>query len=224
LKGVEDAAAGNGNGNGVKRGITIPAPRIQVIRFDVCGDSPYVQQRFSQKAAEQIKATQEAGSAGKSKKARPKKDFQQCYRDALHESTEGWYGFPASAIRSAMISACRLVQFKMTLAKLSVFVAADGYDKVDGIPLVRITKGKPHYSEHWVRLPNGSIDLRARPMWDPGWEATITIRYDEDQFTAGDIANLLARVGGQVGIGEGRADSRDGAGMGWGSFKIANRE
>jgi hypothetical protein len=36
----------------------------------------------------------------------------------------------------------------------------------------------------------------------------------------GDIVNLLARMGEQVGIGEGRADSRNSAGLGFGAFKV----
>jgi hypothetical protein len=43
-----------------------------------------------------------------------------------------------------------------------------------------------------------------------------------DQFTPEDVANLMARVGMQVGIGEGRPDSKNSAGMGWGLFKIAD--
>jgi hypothetical protein len=34
--------------------------------------------------------------------------------------------------------------------------------------------------------------------------------------------NLLARVGMQVGIGEGRPDSRESAGIGFGLFRIAD--
>jgi hypothetical protein len=45
--------------------------------------------------------------------------------------------------------------------------------------------------------------------------------YDADQFTLEDVSNLLARAGMQVGIGEGRPDSKMSAGMGWGTFRIA---
>ena len=47
------------------------------------------------------------------------------------------------------------------------------------------------------------------------------IRWDADQFTLDDVTNLLSRVGLQVGIGEGRPDSKNSAGMGWGLFEIA---
>jgi hypothetical protein len=56
-------------------------------------------------------------------------------------------------------------------------------------------------------------------MWR-AWSADITLRWDADQLTLVDVANLLDRAGLQVGIGEGRADSKKSTGMGWGSFKV----
>ena len=109
----------------------------------------------------------------------------------------------------------------MTRAKLAVFCEPDGFDREDGTPLVKFTKGKPKYSEMPVRLKkSGSMDIRPRPLWSPGWELTVRIKYDADQFTLNDIANLLLRVGVQVGIGEGRPDSKDSCGMGWGLFRF----
>jgi hypothetical protein len=46
------------------------------------------------------------------------------------------------------------------------------------------------------------------------------VRFDADQFTLRDIANLLLRAGMQVGVGEGRPDSKKSCGMGWGTFEI----
>ena len=205
-----------------KREVQISAPKMQIAEFVIVGTAPYVQQAFSQKAREQIKGIQEAGSQRKKGKTREAKDFQECFEQSKHYSKENWIGIPAGAFRAAMISACRLVSFKMTLAKMSIFVEADGYDKVDGTPLIRITKGDPHYSEHPVRLKGDVVDLRARPMWEPGWEAKVRIRFDLDQFSLQDVANLMMRVGQQVGLGEGRPDSRSSAGMGWGLFDISN--
>ena len=61
-------------------------------------------------------------------------------------------------------------------------------------------------------------------MFREGWEADVRIRYDGDQFTASDVVNLLARAGLQVGIGEGRPDSKKSTGMGWGLFEIAKED
>jgi len=185
--------------------------------FLLTGTEPYVQHAFSAKARQEMKDKQLAGSTANKGKARDPKDFEECYRQSLHVSKDGWYGIPAASFRAAIISACRIVGFKMTLAKLSVFVPADGIDNNDGTPLIRITKGEPHSVEHMVRIQN-TTDIRVRGMFDPGWEAELSIRYDADQFTEADICNLLVRVGSQVGIGEGRPDSKTSAGMGWGLF------
>lgn len=202
--------------------IVVKGPKLESARFRIIGTSPYVQHKFSQKAREQMRKTQEGGQSSRSKRGgREPKDFQQSYEQAMHVASEGWAGIPAPAFRNAMISACRLVGFKMTVAKLSVFVEPDGFDVDDGTPLVRISKGEPHAAEHMVRLATGVADVRWRPMWQPGWEAIVTVWYDTDQFTQADVANLMLRVGMQVGIGEGRPDSKNSAGMGWGTFRLA---
>jgi len=114
-----------------------------------------------------------------------------------------------------------MVGFKMTHARCSVFVVADGFDADDATPLVRITKGEPQYLELAVRLETGVCDIRPRPMWEPGWEANVRIRFDADQFSVSDVANLLLRAGAQIGVGEGRPFSKNSKGMGWGMFRLA---
>lgn len=203
--------------------VEIKAPNFDVIELVIEGTAPYVQNAFSKKAREQIKKTQEAGSTSRSKKIRKAKDFQKCYEGSMHVSEEGWHGIPASAFRNAMISACRTVGYTMTHAKLAVFIEADGFDRTDGTPLVKITKGKPKYCEHYVRNETGVVDLRARAMWKPGWRAVVRIRYDQDMLKRSDIVNLMARVGIQVGIGEGRPDSKKSCGMGWGLFAMTTK-
>ena len=203
--------------------LVIAAPNLKNMIIHIQGTAPYVQNRFSQKAMQEMKAKQEAGSTAKKNIKRQPKNFNEMYENAKHVSQEGWYGIPAPAFRNAMISACRVAGFVMTKAKLSVFIVPDGLDGIDMTPLVKITKGKPKYFESTVRLESGVIDIRARPMWDPGWEAKVTVRYDADQFTETDVVNLMLRVGLQVGIGEGRPDSKKSCGQGWGLFEIIGK-
>lgn len=200
--------------------VTITPPKFGFAKFVLIGTAPLVINAFSAKAREDIRKKHEAGSTSKKGKKREPKNFQELYENARHKSTEGWDGIAAPAFRCALISACRMVGFQMTRAKLSLFIVADGFDAVDGIPLVRITKGEPKYSELPVRNETGVVDIRPRPMWAPGWEAQVTVKWDADQFTSEDVANLLARVGEQVGVGEGRPDSKNSAGQGWGLFQI----
>lgn len=200
--------------------VQIKAPNLQTTIFRIIGTSPFVQAKFSEKAKNQIRETQQAGSQAKSKKVREPKDFDAVCDASVHYSKEGWPGIPAGAFRAAMISACRLVGFKMTLAKLSVFVEADGFDRDEGTPLVRLIADKYRRVDMHVRNATGVVDLRSRPMWDE-WQADVKVKYDADQFSIADISNLMSRVGQQVGIGEGRPDSKSSAGMGWGTFRLA---
>lgn len=65
----------------------------------------------------------------------------------------------------------------------------------------------------------GVADIRWRPMWEQ-WSAKVRVRWDANQFSAQDVVNLLSRAGMQVGIGEGRPDSKASNGMGWGMFEV----
>lgn len=197
--------------------VVISAPNFQIVEFKINGTAPYVQLKFSEKTKNQmLEKMATEGSAKKGKKGA--RDYENEFKQAMYESEKGWRGIPASAFRKAIVSACRTVNFKMTLAKLSVFVEADGFDKYDGTPLVKI-EGTPELCLHPVRNATGVVDIRARAMWKK-WGANIRIKYDADQFNQNDIANLLMRVGVQVGIGEGRPDSKMSTGMGWGLFEL----
>ena len=204
----------------VQTAVQIKPANIQQAVFKIKGTAPYVQARFSAKAMQAMKEKMLAGSTAKGKKVREARNFDDDFEQAKHVSEQGWVGIPASSFRQAIISACRLVGFRMTLAKLSVFVAADGFDRVDGIPLIKLQAGEPERTEMAVRNATGVADIRVRPMWRE-WAAEVKVSYDADQFTLQDVTNLMQRVGMQVGIGEGRPDSRDSAGLGWGTFVLA---
>ena len=204
----------------VQTAVQIKPANIQQAVFKIKGTAPYVQARFSAKAMQAMKEKMLAGSTAKGKKVREARNFDDDFEQAKHVSEQGWVGIPASSFRQAIISACRLVGFRMTLAKLSVFVAADGFDRVDGIPLIKLQAGEPERTEMAVRNATGVADIRVRPMWRE-WAAEVKVSFDADQFTLQDVTNLMQRVGLQVGIGEGRPDSRDSAGLGWGTFTLA---
>jgi hypothetical protein len=126
---------------GAVQALNITTPDFRTIAFDIEGTTPLVINRFSAKAMEMMRATQEAGSTAKSKKVREAKNFEVLFEDAKHVSAEGWEGFAASSIRNAGISACRACGYVMTRAKLAFMVEADGLDRVDFSPLIRLTMG-----------------------------------------------------------------------------------
>lgn len=222
----------NGHANRVKdviagleqsQSVSISAPNFKIVRLNIVGTAPYVQLAFGEKARNMMREKQAAGSTANKGKKRAAKDFDAAFLEAVHKSTKGWYGIPAGAIRKALVSACSIVGFHMTKAKKGIFIKADGFDAAEGTPLVKINS-EPTKVEHMVRNATGVADIRVRAMYDVGWTATLNIEFDADMFTAEDISNLVMRAGLQVGVGEGRPDSKNSCGMGWGTFEVTNKE
>ncbi len=213
--------------------------RMAIVTVPIIGVTPLKILRFSKKKQSQVQATQEAGSQARSKKTRAAKDFNAEYEDAKYlctqrvlstegperdakykegDKTETWLGLNATGVRNGCIETCRVAGMVMTRAKMSVFCEADGIDDLDATPLVRVF-GTPEMTIDHVRNASGVIDLRPRVMFRE-WRMVLRIRFDEDQFSASDIVNLLVRVGAQNGLGEGRANGTNGNGCGNGEFKV----
>jgi len=198
--------------------VVITPPRFATVELILGGTAPLVIERFSKKT--EFMAKMQEGKSSGSKKVRTARDYDAETESARYRSEEGWEGMNAAAFRAGMISACRLVGFKMTLAKLSCFIEADGWDVIDSLPLIHIYGASHQYSAH-TRNATGVIDVRVRPMYKK-WAAKLRVKYDQDQFSTQDIFNLISRVGAQVGIGAGRPDSKSSAGMGFGTFEIVD--
>lgn len=197
--------------------VVIKAPNFKAVSVLIEGTSPLVIARFSKKA--ELMAKMAEGKSAKSKKERAARDYDAEADDAKYfNSTREWEGVNAAGFRAGMISACRLVGFKMTLAKLSVFVIQDDFDVDMKTPLVRIYGNSVTDTSH-TRNATGVVDVRARPLY-PKWACKLNVRFDADQFTTQDVFNLISRVGMQVGIGEGRPDSKSSTGCGWGTFRV----
>lgn len=205
------------NGTGA---LVVASPNLSYAVFHIYGQSPYVQHKFSAKAKNQMLQAQ-MSTKGTSRKAKEPRDLDADYEGAIHRTASGEYGIPAPAFRSALISACRVAGLVMTKAKLSIFCQADDLDVDDGTPLVLLQGGEPERHMMHVRLESGVASIAVRPMWRE-WEADVKLKWDADQFSEQDVANLLERAGQQVGIGEGRHDSKKSNGMGWGMFSLTS--
>lgn len=207
--------------------VVINAPNFRIVKIKIRGTSPLVSNSFSNKAQETMKAVQEQGSVDKAARGRsakrPPKDFDAGFNGSLHMSTEGWYGFPVIGYRAGLVRVASLCGVEMTKVKMCVFVVADGYTE-SGKGLVRITGMMPRRFDDHVRLANGSTDICARGMFDPGWESVLTIQFDADFMSLQSIVNLVMRDGLQCGIGAGRPFSKESVGQGWGTFEVVTGE
>lgn len=199
--------------------VTIKPLNFERVALTLEGTAPYMQARFSAKAIQAMMAKHAAGSTAKKGGKKEPRDFDADFRDAMHISEDGWHGVPAAALRNACIDVCRMAGYKMTHAKMSIFIESDGRDEVDGAPLVRLVAGDPERVDMATRNATGVADIRVRPMWRD-WKINVVIRYDADQFTKSDVVNLISRAGEQVGIGEGRPYSKSSNGLGYGTFKV----
>ena len=218
--------AGNGNGkhaitpDTAQSGKGIQPPKFKVVHVPIkqMDGSALVVSRFSDKARQTMIDTQKEGSLGNKRKAKTPKDFDAAYEGARHISMQGWDGVAAATFRHAMIDACRLVGFKMVVAKLALFIEPDGLSRGDGLPLVHI-HGTPEPFDIPVRNASGVADIRRRPRWHE-WSATVRVRFDAELFKEIEVVNLLMRAGMQCGICEGRPSSTMSNGMDWGLFEI----
>jgi hypothetical protein len=220
---VTSAESDNGKQPEVRK-IQVSPPLFKEISFHLVSTAPGVQCAFAAKTRDKIKEDQAKGKSSKNQKLRPRKNFAALYEASRHVSNEGWYGWPANAFRKALIATCRVTEQTMQIAKMTIFVKADGYE-INGTPLVRIIKGTPRQFEMAARNsgPSKSIDIRSRAIWDY-WECIVTVSYDSDQWNEEDIANLMLRAGIQNGIGEGRPNSRMSDGVGWGTWTFKEVE
>ncbi len=205
--------------------VAVIAPaNIVISKIKIQGTAPLVINKFSAKARRQMMdAMSTPKNAKKAKSERPPRDYDADYMGARHISSEEWDGIAASAFKNAMVAACRTVGIVMTKTKMALWIIADGIDKDDGTPLVKIISKKgPERHEGLVRNDNGGADIRIRPMWRE-WSAVVSIEYDADMITPDSIVNLLDRAGRQVGICEGRPFSKNSCGQGWGTFQVVTK-
>jgi hypothetical protein len=148
---------------------------------------------------------------------------QARYINAKKEKGEkkavAWDGMQASAVRRSMVDVCRTAGVQMTLAKLAVKAIADGYDHLEPqFGIIRILDTEA--TQQVDIVPNIKGAAAAVRAAYHGWSMDVTLRWDNGMLRLDDLANLLHRVGEQVGWGCGRPFSSASCGMGWGTFVL----
>lgn len=206
--------------------VVITPPKMRIAKLTIRGTAPLVQSRFTGDQIEAIRSKHEQGSTtGKNLPRRQARDFQSEFLTSMYRNEKGRYGINAAGVRNGAIGMCRLCNFKMTHAKLSIFVMHDFIDPRDGTPLVEILSpdlkpaSDPEMIINHVKNDKGETQLRTRAMWSE-WAMRLRIRFDADQFSTTDLFNLMWRLGIQGGFGEGRPNSKKSAGRGWGTFSV----
>jgi len=217
------------NGHDSATGVTAPSRKIfipklefAVFQVEVVGDSPLICHRWSEKAKQQMRDTQEK----KPKAAKEPKDPERCFRDSLYILPDATYGFPAVAFKNAAVDACSFVDGVTKVEARGAFHVFGTGATVDddgtfrggvewALDMVRL-EGRPQMREDMVRIGNGVADLRYRGMFFP-WRTTFFVKYDTRVFTIEQILNLFNHAGFSIGVGEWRPQ-RDGS---FGMFHVA---
>jgi hypothetical protein len=209
--------------------VLVPEVKMAIIEIPIRGiDGPLVVHNWSEKAIAEMLAKQ-MGNKVKTKEAKnPEADYRSC----LYVATDGTYGFPAPAFKSAMVSAARGVDgLKMTELKQRIFILKECEEDREFVvplqdvapfkhriqtPLVRII-GTPQMRMDMVRLNGTTADIRFRAEFRK-WEAVLRVRYHVGAISPAEIVNLINLAGNTVGIGEGRPEK--GTDMTWGRWEV----
>jgi len=171
--------------------IVLPALRIETITLMLVGDSSLIVHAWSEKAKRQMLDKQ----MKRAKQAKEAKDPQADYEACFYHTETGGYGFPAIGVKSAMVSACRFVDMKMTEARGAFHIDAEMLSVI----------GEPRPREDMVRVGMGTADIRYRPEF-VDWRIPVTIKFNANAISAEQIANLLNTAGFAIGIGEWRPE------------------
>lgn len=200
--------------------INIKRPVKKTLKLKIIGESPLHVHRLGKKAKEELDNTAE----GKKAKKRKPRNYQEEFMDSIY-FTDGkgnmvetpdkiiaktHFGFPASGLKKAMVSAARHFS-NITMTEMKQVFHVDGY-------MIEI-EGKPELEEYWRRIGGrgagtGTADRGIRAIFKK-WSANVVITYIEDLITPESIANLLDMAGFCVGLGEDRPEKNGNKGGMW---------
>lgn len=185
-----------------KVAIEIPKMNLATLQVLLIGDSSLIVHAWSPKAKEMMLSKQ----MKKAKQGKEAKDPERDFQESLYPKIDGQHTFPAVGFKSAMVSACRFVDMKMTNARGAFHILGE-FVKIDGEATRR---------EDMVRVGMGTADIRYRGEFK-AWKAIVEISHNQSAIGAAQIINLLNVAGFGVGVGEWRPE-RNGS---YGRFHVA---
>ena len=181
--------------------IKVDLPHIQIISIKIFGDTPLIQQKWTEKAKNEIRQKQ----AGIRILKRPVRNPDQEYKDSYYVNKEGHVAFPASAIKNAVIAVAQrkgfVGRFDGPLMKGSFFIQADEEN------LLEVQYEEMRMREDNVILggPSRPADLRYRAEF-LNWSIAFKVELDPEILTPETFINILAHAGFSNGLGEWRIE------------------
>lgn len=201
-------------------------PIFNTFKIWLVGDTPLITHAWSEKAKremlqKQVKAT---------KPGKEPRDPQADFVSSLYEMGDGNYGFPATAIKLAILSAAHKDKgLARTAVASSLWIDADMVrvrpalaGAICDMPLIRIYSGAPEMREDMVRVGVGmskTASLAYRGQFTI-WGMKVTGRINSSVLSAEALAFLIQEGGMTAGIGEWRNEKK---GM-FGAFHLADAD
>jgi hypothetical protein len=194
--------------------------------FWIVGDAPLIVHSWSEKAKREMLQTQTKAT----KPGRDPRDPQAEFLASLYQIDENTFGFPATAVKKAILSAAHkdkgiprdTVMRSLWITAPFVRVRAAHPGAICDLPLVRLWGGKPQMREDMVRIGAG-LRKTASLTWRgqfPVWAIKVNGRYNASVINPDVIASLIDDGGRSCGIGDWRNEK---SGM-FGSFHLASAE
>ncbi len=177
--------------------VLVPPLRKTRVALTIVGRTPLLASRIPEDTlpAPGVKALPKARS----------KTGEELYLESRYMIDEKTHGFPAAAIKRAMIGACRLLNNKklnMTNAPMMFHMITPDH------PFLYVLKFKKcTHAVHYGRNQNatGKPLVQVHRAQYEGWSIDIVVEFNEDVLSLQDVVNLLC-LAGEVGIGAWRAE------------------
>jgi len=174
-----------------KKSDLIKQPTRGRVALEVTGTAPLIQNKFAQKALDQMLRKHMGLSVHKEKK-----NPRQSIEDATIYNVDRRVSIPPVAFKAAMISASPgLKGLKKTHLRNQLFIVGQS------VPITHEGDMVPRMD--MVRVGMNAPDVRFRPMFQ-GWKARMIIEFD-DVLDIATVVDLLGRAG-SVGVGEWRPE------------------
>lgn len=190
--------------------IEIPEMEVEQMLVTLRGVSEIITHNFGEEAMKKLEDSQ----GHKPKGPREARDPEAEFRDSLYviDEADERYGFPAIAVKLAMVGAGRFTQEQMTRIRGMLNVLSP-----DGGDLLEIAGAKPRMRRDHVRLASGVASIAYRPGFKP-WSTEVLIEFNANVIPRGQVLNLLRIAGFSIGVGDWRPE-KDGP---FGRFTIGD--
>lgn len=195
--------------------------KIETLHIPLIGTSPLIVHRFGEKAKREMLEKQMKTAKGLKEARDPLAEAAE----TEHKTTDGHAAFPIVGLKAAMVSAARLMDFKMTQIQQAVAVTGDasaplntafeGAHVRDLVMEIVVTPADRNIREDVCRLQNGTAMLRYRYEYQR-WAANAVVSYNAEFLSEDQLAQLVYGAGQTVGLGEWRPE-RGGV---YGTFRI----